>query len=235
MIGEKFKAAGIQFGYHNHTEAFRITEGVVPYDELMRLTDPSKVTMEMDCGWVVVGGADPVEYLKKYPTRITMLHVKDFKMADAPAAAPAAVAPRHLLQRQPRPVRPPPRRAAAPESRNWVRVRSTTSRSSTRQRRLPCNPLLCGTGRLRHAANGLAEDRRRLFAKIRRVEFRNGKARWAGPGIFVARLFCSRLSAPSHLPDLLERFSYCYGRDEIGEEQLSLAESCVHGIFPGYS
>lgn len=93
MIGEKFKAAGIQFGYHNHTEAFRITEGVVPYDELMRLTDPSKVTMEMDCGWVVVGGADPVEYLKKYPTRITMLHVKDFKMADAPAAAPAAVAP----------------------------------------------------------------------------------------------------------------------------------------------
>ena len=63
MLGEKFKAAGIKFGYHNHTEAFRVTEGVVPYDELIRLTDPSKVTMEMDCGWVVAGGADPVEYL----------------------------------------------------------------------------------------------------------------------------------------------------------------------------
>jgi type IV pilus assembly protein PilA len=33
----------------------------------------------------------------------------------------------------------------------------------------------------------------------------------------------------------LERFSYCYGRNEIGEEQLSLAESCVHGIFPEYT
>jgi sugar phosphate isomerase/epimerase len=95
MLGEKFKAAGIQFGYHNHTEAFRVTEGVVPYDELMRLTDPSKVTMEMDCGWVVVGGGDPVEYLKKYPKRISMLHVKDFKMAtpnsaSSPASAPAS-------------------------------------------------------------------------------------------------------------------------------------------------
>jgi sugar phosphate isomerase/epimerase len=35
--------------------------------------------MEMDCGWVVVGGGNPVEYLRKYPTRISMLHVKDFK------------------------------------------------------------------------------------------------------------------------------------------------------------
>ena len=57
----------------------------VPADhELMRLTDPSKVTMEMDCGWVIVGGGDPIHYLRTYPTRITMLHVKDFKRSDTP-------------------------------------------------------------------------------------------------------------------------------------------------------
>jgi sugar phosphate isomerase/epimerase len=78
-IGEKVSAAGLQFGYHNHSMEFRKTDGVVPYDELLRLTDPAHVTMEMDCGWVVVGGADPIEYLRKYPTRISMLHVKDFK------------------------------------------------------------------------------------------------------------------------------------------------------------
>ena len=78
-IGEKVSAAGLKFGYHNHTMEFHKTDGVVPYDELMQLTDPAKVTMEMDCGWVVVGGGNPVEYLRKYPTRITMLHVKDFK------------------------------------------------------------------------------------------------------------------------------------------------------------
>jgi sugar phosphate isomerase/epimerase len=78
-IGKKVSAAGLKFGYHNHSMEFRKTDGVMPYDELLRLTDPAHVTMEMDCGWVVVGGANPVEYLSKYPTRITMLHVKDFK------------------------------------------------------------------------------------------------------------------------------------------------------------
>jgi sugar phosphate isomerase/epimerase len=33
----------------------------------------------MDCGWVTVAGANPIEYLRKYPKRISMLHVKDFK------------------------------------------------------------------------------------------------------------------------------------------------------------
>ena len=62
-------------------------DGVVPYDELMRLTDPSKVTMEMDCGWVVVGGGDPVELLRRYPTRISLLHIKDFKRTSTPLSS----------------------------------------------------------------------------------------------------------------------------------------------------
>ena len=78
-IGKKVSAAGMKFGYHNHTMEFRAVDGVIPYVELLRLTDPATVTMEMDCGWVTVGGGNPIEYLKKYPRRITMLHVKDFK------------------------------------------------------------------------------------------------------------------------------------------------------------
>jgi sugar phosphate isomerase/epimerase len=78
-IGKKTKAAGIQFGYHNHTMEFKAIDGVIPYVELLRLTDPAYVTMEMDCGWVTVAGANPIEYLRKYPKRISMLHVKDFK------------------------------------------------------------------------------------------------------------------------------------------------------------
>ena len=77
--GRRVKAAGLRFGYHNHTPEFTVVDGVTPYDELMKLTDPALVTFEMDCGWVVVGGGDPVALLKKYPTRISMLHVKDFQ------------------------------------------------------------------------------------------------------------------------------------------------------------
>ena len=83
-FGEKVHAAGMKFGYHNHTMEFQKQDGVVPYIELIRLTDPSMVTMEMDCGWVVVGGGNPIELLQRYPTRISMLHVKDFKVTGKP-------------------------------------------------------------------------------------------------------------------------------------------------------
>jgi sugar phosphate isomerase/epimerase len=85
-FGEKVKAAGMKFGYHNHTMEFGKQDGVVPLDEMIRLTDPSLVTFELDCGWVIVGGANPADYLRRYPTRISMLHVKDFKHTDKPAS-----------------------------------------------------------------------------------------------------------------------------------------------------
>jgi len=78
-IGELAHKAGIRCGYHNHNMEFRSHGGVVAYDELLRLTDPALVTMEMDIGWVVTAGQDPVAYLRKYADRISMLHVKDVR------------------------------------------------------------------------------------------------------------------------------------------------------------
>jgi sugar phosphate isomerase/epimerase len=82
-IGERVNAAGIRFAYHNHTPEFRSENGAVFYDELLRLTDPTKVTMELDCGWAVVAGQSPANLLIRYPKRLSMLHVKDFKMTAA--------------------------------------------------------------------------------------------------------------------------------------------------------
>jgi sugar phosphate isomerase/epimerase len=87
-IGERVNAAGIRFGYHNHMTEFRTENGVLYYDELLRLTDPTKVTMELDCGWMVLGGKKPADYLTRYPSRFSMLHVKDFKLGGAPGSAP---------------------------------------------------------------------------------------------------------------------------------------------------
>src|SRR5580658_1903726 len=86
-IGERVHAAGMKFAYHNHTPEFRSENGVVFYDEVMRLTDPAKVSMELDCGWAVVAGANPVELLTRYSTRICMLHVKEFKLTGTTTAA----------------------------------------------------------------------------------------------------------------------------------------------------
>jgi sugar phosphate isomerase/epimerase len=76
-IGEKVKAAGMTFGYHNHGPEFGSEGGVVFYDELLRLTDPNLVVFEMDCGWVAAAGRNPVDYLGRMPERFPLLHVKD--------------------------------------------------------------------------------------------------------------------------------------------------------------
>ena len=88
-IGERVHAAGMRFAYHNHTPEFRSENGVLFYDELLRSTDPAKVTMELDCGWAAVAGQKPADLLTRYATRFSMLHVKDFKMSHGVIPLPA--------------------------------------------------------------------------------------------------------------------------------------------------
>lgn len=68
---------GIRFAYHNHAYSFQAFSGQIPQDFMMENTNPETVDHEMDIYWVVTGGADPVEYLKKYPNRFRLCHVKD--------------------------------------------------------------------------------------------------------------------------------------------------------------
>ena len=78
-IGEQVRQAGLQFGYHNHGFDFRISDGKIAFEELLRLTDPAYVAIEMDCGWVVNAGYDPVDLLQRYPGRVQLLHLKDIE------------------------------------------------------------------------------------------------------------------------------------------------------------
>jgi sugar phosphate isomerase/epimerase len=82
--GERTKAAGLQLGYHNHEIEFvKTAQGDMPWDILVQSTDPSLVRFQIDVGNLVFGGADPYEYLAKYPTRYYGVHVKDFKAGKA--------------------------------------------------------------------------------------------------------------------------------------------------------
>jgi sugar phosphate isomerase/epimerase len=78
-IGELTRKAGITCGYHNHNMEFRAYDGVVAYDELLRLTDPELVTMQLDLAWVVAAGADPLRLLTRHADRISSLHIKDVR------------------------------------------------------------------------------------------------------------------------------------------------------------
>lgn len=75
--GEVCKKNGLKFAYHNHGYTFEQKDGQFPQDILMANTDPTLVDFEMDIYWVVRPGQDPETWLKKYPNRFTLCHVKD--------------------------------------------------------------------------------------------------------------------------------------------------------------
>ena len=83
-IGALCKAAGMTFNHHNHNIEFHKVGDVVPLDFLIQNTDPALVGYEMDIGWVIAAGADPVAYLNKYPSRFHSVHIKDLKADGIP-------------------------------------------------------------------------------------------------------------------------------------------------------
>jgi sugar phosphate isomerase/epimerase len=83
------KKAGIVTGYHNHNFEFAPLKDAQGGDTngmeiLLKGTDPSLVTFEMDAGWVTAAGQDPFAMLKKHPGRFTQMHVKDIKATTKP-------------------------------------------------------------------------------------------------------------------------------------------------------
>lgn len=74
---EDCKKAGMVFGYHNHEYEFEKENGQVLYDVLLDNTDPELVKMEMDLGWAILTGNDPVKYFERYPGRFPLWHLKD--------------------------------------------------------------------------------------------------------------------------------------------------------------
>ena len=77
-LGKACHNAGLKFAFHNHVGEFALVDSnEVMYDILLKETDPEFVQFEMDLGWAIVAGADPISYLKKYPGRFPYLHVKD--------------------------------------------------------------------------------------------------------------------------------------------------------------
>jgi len=79
QIGEKCKAAGMKFGYHNHAFEFEkvYDDGTVMYDYMVQNTDPDKVFFQLDVYWSEKGKRPASELFEKYNNRFEVLHIKD--------------------------------------------------------------------------------------------------------------------------------------------------------------
>jgi len=77
------KREGIALGYHNHNPEFAPIGSTTGFDILMKETAPD-IFVEMDAGWVMAAGVDPIALLGRYPGRFKMMHVKDIKRSTTP-------------------------------------------------------------------------------------------------------------------------------------------------------
>jgi sugar phosphate isomerase/epimerase len=75
--GEKCRAAGMSFCYHNHAFEFATEKGATLFQVMLDNTDKKLVAFELDVFWVSVAGLDPAEFIKKLSGRVPLLHLKD--------------------------------------------------------------------------------------------------------------------------------------------------------------
>ena len=77
-LGAICQDRGIHLAYHNHNFEFEKVNGEYALDVLYNEVDPAHLETQLDTCWVLVGGEDPVKYVRKYAGREFTVHLKDF-------------------------------------------------------------------------------------------------------------------------------------------------------------
>ncbi len=77
QIGKTCTDKGIEVYFHNHAGEFAEIDGAYVLDLLYQKTDPSFLQTQIDVFWVQYAGVDPAAYVRKYPNRCPLVHIKD--------------------------------------------------------------------------------------------------------------------------------------------------------------
>ena len=87
--GEAARRRGLSLCYHNHSFELDEMESAIPFDLLLASTDPALLRLQMDVYWMMHGGRDPAEEIRRLGSRVATLHLKD--MTPPPARAITSV------------------------------------------------------------------------------------------------------------------------------------------------
>src|SRR5260370_33539350 len=74
-LGKRTADFGVPLGYHNHIGS--LGERPEELDQIMSLSDPRYVKLELDIAHYFQGGRDPVKAIHKFRDRLLFLHIKD--------------------------------------------------------------------------------------------------------------------------------------------------------------
>jgi sugar phosphate isomerase/epimerase len=76
-LAEKVRPHKMRVGYHNHMVEFKPLDGEVPWDIFFQNTS-KEVIMQIDTANCMMGGGDPIAYIRKYPGRAITVHIKEY-------------------------------------------------------------------------------------------------------------------------------------------------------------
>jgi sugar phosphate isomerase/epimerase len=83
--GELCKKSGLHFAFHNESYEFNHSiDNTLIYDLILQTTNKNLVLQQMDIGNMYEPGGRPLHYLKKYPGRFLLMHVKDEMKRNTP-------------------------------------------------------------------------------------------------------------------------------------------------------
>ncbi|WP_404331699.1 sugar phosphate isomerase/epimerase family protein [Mesobacillus maritimus] len=77
-MAERLAEYGIELYYHTHHLEFQKFDGVYLLDLIKNNT--TKLGFELDVHWIQRAGENPVEFVKQYAGRISLLHLKDYRI-----------------------------------------------------------------------------------------------------------------------------------------------------------
>ena len=122
--GARTRAAGVTLVYHNHDFEFKTIDGKYVLDLFYEHTDPNLVQIELDCFWVHKAGVNPAAYIRKYPNRVPLLHIKDMTAGPEPTFAEVGEG---VIDWQPVFEAAP---VGGPSGISWSRIAASARRSS---------------------------------------------------------------------------------------------------------
>ena len=76
-IAERLQRYQMRVGFHNHARELDLLDGKRPFDVFGENTS-AEVTMQMDLAHFPEHKLDPVDYMKRFPGRVRMMHLKDY-------------------------------------------------------------------------------------------------------------------------------------------------------------
>ncbi|WP_117168064.1 sugar phosphate isomerase/epimerase family protein [Paraliobacillus sediminis] len=78
VMANRLAEHGIELYYHTHHIEFQRYDGEYLLDLIKNNT--TRLGFELDVHWIQRAGVNPVEFIKKYKDRISLLHLKDYRI-----------------------------------------------------------------------------------------------------------------------------------------------------------